>query len=223
MDSARPSIRDLNRDEQRFVIRTFLLAIGADQGLTRLAHVKREVRYEDVLKVLNVSTWPTAEATQVELAWMSEPLCHPDFPRLQTYSVFWSSSSALELWVGTTPRKPIQQSSFLTGATLLSTIIAGYRASFARRNHPVNHLSGVIHDHHRRQSADSSPIASVSAGVARRRPGRGRRPGVRPLRQHQARLSDPVEAFRRMVRRDGPALPACRTPHRCPLPGRPRR
>jgi hypothetical protein len=123
MDSARPSIRDLNRDEQRFVIRTFLLAIGADQGLTRLAHVKREVRYEDVLKVLNVSTWPTAEATQVELAWMSEPLCHPDFPRLQTYSVFWSSSSALELWVGTTPRKPIQQSSFLTGATLLSTII----------------------------------------------------------------------------------------------------
>ena len=136
MDSARPSIRDLNRDEQRFVIRTFLLAIGADQGLTRLAHVKREVRYEDVLKVLNVSTWPTAEATQVELAWMSEPLCHPDFPRLQTYSVFWSSSSALELWVGTTPRKPIQQSSFLTGATLLSTIIRfyGIRISEERRS-----------------------------------------------------------------------------------------
>ena len=134
MDSARPSIRDLNRDEQRFVIRTFLLAIGADQGLTRLAHVKREVRYEDVLKVLNVSTWPTAEATQVELAWMSEPLCHPDFPRLQTYSVFWSSSSALELWVGTTPRKPIQQSSFLTGATLLSTIIPVIAQLFVYRS-----------------------------------------------------------------------------------------
>ena len=67
---------------------------------------------------------------------MSEPLCHPDFPRLQTYSVFWSSSSALELWVGTSPRKPIQQSSFLTGATLLSTIIRfyGIRISEERRS-----------------------------------------------------------------------------------------
>ena len=157
MDSARPSIRDLNRDEQRFVIRTFLLAIGADQGLTRLAHVKREVRYEDVLKVLNVSTWPTAEATQVELAWMSEPLCHPDFPRLQTYSVFWSSSSALELWVGTTPRKPIQQSSFLTGATLLSTIIPFIAqlsaAGFSLRRPPVAPSVNNPQIHCRRRTA----------------------------------------------------------------------
>ena len=63
----------------------------------------------------------------------------------------------------------------------------------------------------------------VPPGAARRRPGRGRRPGVRPLRQHQARLRRPVEAFRRMVRRVGPALPAGPTPHHGPLPGGPRR
>ena len=38
----------------------------------------------------------------------------------------------------------------------------------------------------------SPPPARGPAGVARRRPGRGRRPGGRPLRQHPARLRRPV-------------------------------
>ena len=39
--------------------------------------------------------------------------------------------------------------------------------------------------------SDRPPPARRSAGITRRRPGRGRRPGIRPLRQHQARLSAP--------------------------------
>ena len=46
---------------------------------------------------------------------------------------------------------------------------------------PLSHPSGVIHDHHRR-------------------PGCGRRPGVGPLRQHQARLRRTVEVVYRLVR-----------------------
>ena len=43
-------------------------------------------------------------------------------------------------------------------------------------------------------SAHTYPCqAPVPPGAARRRPGRGRRPGVRPRRQHQARLRRPVE------------------------------
>ena len=42
------------------------------------------------------------------------------------------------------------------------------------------------HDHHSQRPADRPTRARVPAGPARRRPGRGRRPGVRPLRQHQA-------------------------------------
>ena len=90
-----------------------------------------------------------------------------------------------------------------------------YRAAFARRNRPT----GDPHDYHRQRPADRPPPAGRCAGPARRRPGGGRRPGVPPLRPHQARLRRPVEAFQRMVRLGGPPLPAGRTPHRRPLPG----
>ena len=46
----------------------------------------------------------------------------------------------------------------------------------------------------------SSPKSRRRAGPARRRPGRGRRPGVRPLRQHQTRLRRPVAHLPRLVR-----------------------
>ena len=49
-----------------------------------------------------------------------------------------------------------------------------------------------------------------------------RRPGVRPLRPHPPRLRRPVETLRRLVWRRRPARPAGGTPHRGPLPGRPR-
>ena len=71
--------------------------------------------------------------------------------------------------------------------------------------------------------ADRPAPARRCAGSACRRPGRGRRPGVRPLRQHPARLSNPVAALRRLVRRDEPTCPAGRASHRGPLPGCPRR
>ena len=55
------------------------------------------------------------------------------------------------------------------------------------------------------------------------RPGRGRRPYVRPLRQHRARLRRPVAHLRRLVRRGRARVPAGGAPHRGPLPGRPGR
>ena len=93
----------------------------------------------------------------------------------------------------------------------------------ASLNRLLTHPSGVIHDHRRRQSTDSSPIASVSAGPARRRPGRRLRPGVGPFRKHPPRLRRPVAALHQLVRPGGPARPAGGTPHRGPLPGGPRR
>ena len=59
------------------------------------------------------------------------------------------------------------------------------------------------------------PAAAPARRAGRRgrgRPGRGRRLGVRPLRQHQARLRRPVAFVQRLVRRDGPALPAGGSP-----------
>ena len=97
-----------------------------------------------------------------------------------------------------------------------------YRAAKSLRNRPRHPVAG---DSPMTTAADPQivpPPAGRGAGIARCRPGRRLRPGVRPLQQHQARLSDPVEAFRRMVRRDGPAVPAGGAPHRSPLPGRPR-
>ena len=48
-------------------------------------------------------------------------------------------------------------------------------------------------------------------------------PGVRPLRQHQARLRRPVEVVQRLVRLGGPARPAGRSTDGGALPGGPRR
>ena len=79
-----------------------------------------------------------------------------------------------------------------------------------------------ISDDHRLRPSSRSTSAVGNASPARRRSRRGRGPGGRPLRQHPARLPHPVETFRRLVWRDGTAVPAGRAPHRGPLPGRPR-
>ena len=73
-----------------------------------------------------------------------------------------------------------------------------------------------------RRRPDRPPRTRVPAGPPRCRPGRGRRPGVRPLRQHQTRLRLPVAHLPRLVRRGGSAVPTGGAPHRGPLPGRPR-
>ena len=67
------------------------------------------------------------------------------------------------------------------------------------------------------------PVSRPLRRAARRRPGRGRRPGVGPLRQHPPRLRRPVAHLHQLVRRGGSFCSAGRAPHRGPLPGRPRR
>lgn len=126
MVAAEISVNELTRAEQQFVVRTFLLAIGADEELKEVADAERKVEYQRVLRAMNLSSWPTSEATEVELALSSASLCHSDFPRLRTYSVFWSFSSVLELWIGKTPRKPKERTSFLSGENLTGTIIRLY-------------------------------------------------------------------------------------------------
>lgn len=125
------TISDLDREERRFVIRTLVRAVGAHQELTRLGGTRKPVPREDVLNALNLPDWLTSEATEVELAWSSKPLCHPDFPRLRTYSVFWSLSSDLQLWIGETPQKPRESSSFLCGPALMGAIMRLYRIELA--------------------------------------------------------------------------------------------
>ena len=66
-------------------------------------------------------------------------------------------------------------------------------------------LRRLLHDHRRQRPADRPSPTHLSAGSARRRPGRGRRPGVRPLRQHPPRLRRPVAVFHRLVFRPGAA------------------
>ena len=127
MDNSAISIGDLDREEQRFVIRAFVRGVGAHDELTRLGSTNGRVSYEDVLGTLNLSTWPRSEATEVELAWNSEPLCHARFPRLRTYSVFWCLTTDLQLWIGKTPRKPREVSSFMTGRTLIGLVMQLYR------------------------------------------------------------------------------------------------
>ncbi|MCY4417178.1 MAG: hypothetical protein OXE87_12860 [Chloroflexi bacterium] len=88
MDYSAISISDLDREERRFVVGALARGVGAHGELTRLGAANGPVTYEDVLRALNLSTWPKSEATEVELAWSSESLCHTRFPRLRTCSVF---------------------------------------------------------------------------------------------------------------------------------------
>ena len=127
MDDSALSIGDLDREERRFVIRAFVRGVGAHDELTRLGSTNGQVSYEDVLGALNLSTWPRSEATEVELAWNSTPLCHTRFPRLRTYSVFWCLTTDLQLWIGKTPRKPREASAFMTGRTLVGLVMGLYR------------------------------------------------------------------------------------------------
>ena len=96
-----------------------------------------------------------------------------------------------------------------------------YRASFSRRNHLKSRRRRLAHDH-RRQRSDRPPPARRSAGPARCRPRRGRRPGGRPRRQHPPRLRNPVAHLHRLVRRGRTHISPRRAPHRGPLPGCPR-
>ena len=136
MPGADISINELDQTERRFVVRAFLRSVGADVALTELAHSKRQVPYEDVLRALNLSAWPNSETTDVELAWLSEPLCSSQFPRLCTYSVFGSFSTDVQLWIGNTPRKPVDESFLLTGRVLLGAIIRIYRIKVVELGHP---------------------------------------------------------------------------------------
>ena len=63
-----------------------------------------------------------------------------------------------------------------------------YRASFACRNRPRNPVEGDPRGHRRRQSADSSRFAPVSAGPARRRPGRRATPWSAVLSDNTRRV-----------------------------------
>ena len=63
-----------------------------------------------------------------------------------------------------------------------------------------------------RQPASLPALRADAQGV-------GRRPGVRPRRQHQARLRRPVATLHRLVRRGGVAVDAGGPTHRGPLPG----
>ena len=127
MDNSTISIGDLDHEERRFVIRAFVRGVRAHDELARLGSSNGRVSYEDVLGALNLSTWSTSEATEVELAWTSEPLCHTRFPRLRAYSVFWCLTTDLQLWIGKTPRKPGEVSSFMTGRTLIGLVMRLYR------------------------------------------------------------------------------------------------
>ena len=136
MSGADISISELNQAERRFVVRAFLRSVGADVALTELARSKRQVPYEDVLGALNLSVWPNSETTYVELAWLSEPLCSSKFPRLCAYSVFGSLSTDVQLWIGKTPRKPVDGSFLLTGRVLLGAIIRIYQIKVVELSHP---------------------------------------------------------------------------------------
>ena len=120
------SINELTPKERHVVLRTLLRTIGADTSLEALAKSKEWVQAEKVLGTLNLPNWPTSQATPTELAWLSEPLPHHEFSRLRGYSVFWSFSSDLEVWIGRTSHRPRDASSLLLGAALLGAIIHMY-------------------------------------------------------------------------------------------------
>ena len=129
--------------------------------------------------------------------------------RLQTAANLPSTRIRARIIAPVTPSPPLPLSSRRP-----SVSIGGFGLMHTMHYHIGNCWQPleILHDHHRRQSADSSPIARVGAGPARRRPGRRLRPGVGPVRQHPARLRRPVATLQRLVRRRGPTPPCRRKP-----------
>ena len=93
--------------------------------------------------------------------------------------------------------------------TVVRRAIISYRAAFTRQDRPRNPAAGDLPMTVTAGHPDRPPPAPVPPGAARRRPGRGRCPGVGPLRQHQPGLRDSVASLRRLVREVGlVSLPA---------------
>ena len=65
---------------------------------------------------------------------MSASLFDPKYPRHCNYSVFWSVSSDLEVWIATTPREPKDSPSLLLGPALIGWIVHIYKIRLPGQN-----------------------------------------------------------------------------------------
>ncbi len=132
MNSARElTFKELTWAEKQFIITTFAEAVDAHACLKAMRDSKKWVEYSTVLKALNIHDWPNSKSSPVELAWCSASLHHSGYTRLGTYSVFWTqsldnTSNRIELWIGRTPHRPVEESGLLGDVDLVWAVIQTY-------------------------------------------------------------------------------------------------
>ena len=125
------AFKELTSAEKRYVITTFAKAAGIHTCLKAMGDSKKWVVLSTFWEALNIHDWPSSKSDPVELAWSSAPLYHPRHTRLETYSVFWTqslgdTSNRIELWIGRTPHKPVEESGILGDADLVWEVIQTY-------------------------------------------------------------------------------------------------
>jgi len=131
MDTARDrqesSIRELNPDALNAVIRVFATAIGASDAFEQAGVSGSVLDIETFSELLALREWPSAKTTTIELAYLSQPILGDEVRELDGYSVFWATSDdGFELWIGRTPRRPLDERGYLRNGELVDAIVKAY-------------------------------------------------------------------------------------------------
>ena len=133
------AVRDLSRDERDFVIRKLMDAIGASTSLNMIGGSASIMEPAEMVSLLSLSKWPLANATPIELAWLSRPLENGAFPALKGYSVFWClAETGYEVWIGRSIYKPSSSTAYIRNEELLAAIYEAYGV-YVSRKHRADH------------------------------------------------------------------------------------
>ena len=124
------TIRDLSKEELKFVVRTFAQRIGADRILEDAYRRRAVITPECLRNALSLNDWPGEDARCIEMAWVSQPLKNTEYKRLSRYSVFWQvrggANPGLDMWIGREPQKPNEEEAILSDRELLQEICNVY-------------------------------------------------------------------------------------------------
>lgn len=163
------TVNSLSGEELIYVLRTFSDCIGISKALEDAAKsggVLPRKEFDGILSKINRSG---PNATSMELAWTSCALESDDHPRLTGYSVFWQAGQSyhdLELWIGRTPDRPIDEKSLIADDTLVKAIYLIYRlhtSSDSRTTHAVNLVKSRLRVSRQRLISYVVPLAVLAS------------------------------------------------------------
>lgn len=121
------SIRELDPTTRSAVIRVFAEAIGAASTLAEAGVAGEVVSLEAFRELLGLREWPSAEATMIELAYLSRPIPGDEVGELDGYSVFWATrDDGYEVWIGRSAVRPSDRKAYLRNKELLVAVVEAY-------------------------------------------------------------------------------------------------